>query len=623
MEWMPSSGSSSFSSRSRFSDNREEISDPNNRRRTEGELERFLDQRITSYGGTADTAAVSDTDIEVMLDEGGQIRFPLVNSSSPQNSNAPFTDDDEEQQMRRALRLFDEAVEATVREETGFTVDDEVEYEEDVDVDDGDSSEDVATQGAEAITQLTRRLRCLFACLTWPIVPLGGIVLLAFIWVAMAYVREFRTPCSSPLKAYAVMSTCLFLYTPNHTAVKLRLFSYSRQRDGPIRPRSVRMYDQLYHTVCIFYVCYGRSLMQACRDSLVPIPNDIIQTNSYEGQTLTILTNMFVEAQAASGGMMSSCEVTCPQLYQATSVFVSVLQLLFVTLVLPLVCLPCIYVYIIRRATVAATLANLHGGSNNSDDEGELEDLLREGTIPRRSRRQRQRYTAKDIMDGLDTIRLIRHNKKGIEAAAGGGDDCDEEVEVRIVTISRGKHISDNDQETIDPPRHLHVKECCICMGDFEIYDDDDDGNSDNNGTDDDGVTGSSYQRDVERGQAIDGAENSSEPPSLFRQNSDDQGISPGEEMDQIVLTKCGHVFHKSCMGGWIGGQWQSDQQESTTDRRRHRARRKCCPLCRQNLTPPRSARVDATSASPSPAAVDNFDETSSPAVSGNLTDVV
>jgi hypothetical protein len=357
--------------------------------------------------------------------------------------------------------------------------------------------------------------------------------------------------------------------------------------------------------------------MQACRDSLVPIPNDIIQTNSYEGQTLTILTNMFVEAQAASGGMMSSCEVTCPQLYQATSVFVSVLQLLFVTLVLPLVCLPCIYVYIIRRATAAATLANLNGGS---DDEGDLEDLLREGTITRRSRRQRQRYryTAKDIMDGLDIIRLIRHNKKDVETAAG--DDCDEEVEVRIVTILSGKHSSDNDEETIDPPRHLHVKECCICMGDFEIYNDD--GNNDNNGTDDDGVTRSCDQRDYEREHMIDATENSSELPPLLRQNNrDDQGISPGEEMDQIVLTKCGHVFHKSCMGGWIGGQWQSDQQESATDRRRHRARRKCCPLCRQDLTPPRSARVDATLASPSPAVVDNFDETPSPVVSGNLTD--
>eukprot|EP00978_Attheya_sp_CCMP212_P042782 scaffold266814_cov56-Attheya_sp.AAC.3 len=89
-------------------------------------------------------------------------------------------------------------------------------------------------------------------------------------------------------------------------------------------------------------------------------------------------------------------------------------------------------------------------------------------------------------------------------------------------------------------------------MGDFEIYDDD--SNSDNDRTDDDGVTESSYQRDVEREQTIDAAENASELLPLFRQNRDDQGISPGEEMDQIVLTKCGHVFHKSCISGWIGG---------------------------------------------------------------------
>ena len=51
-------------------------------------------------------------------------------------------------------------------------------------------------------------------------------------------------------------------------------------------------------------------------------------------------------------------------------------------------------------------------------------------------------------------------------------------------------------------------------------------------------------------------------------------------EDEAMVRTKCGHIFHKKCLAGWIGGRW--DPQ----DRRRRRARRTNCPLCREELKP-------------------------------------
>ena len=44
--------------------------------------------------------------------------------------------------------------------------------------------EDTSRDGA--IGTLTRRLRCLFSTITWPIVPLGTIVALALLWVLYA-----------------------------------------------------------------------------------------------------------------------------------------------------------------------------------------------------------------------------------------------------------------------------------------------------------------------------------------------------------------------------------------------------------------------------------------------------
>ena len=117
-----------------------------------------------------------------------------------------------------------------------------------------------------SVTQLTRRLRCLFRTLTSPIIPLATILAVALLWVLYAaFVLDLRKSCSRPLHGYAIISLVTVTYATFHSHVRNYLFSYSPERDGPPRPIAVRMYDQLYHTLCILYVYGGVTLIEACR----------------------------------------------------------------------------------------------------------------------------------------------------------------------------------------------------------------------------------------------------------------------------------------------------------------------------------------------------------------------
>ena len=51
---------------------------------------------------------------------------------------------------------------------------------------------------------------------------------------------------------------------------------------------------------------------------------------------------------------LNSCAATCPNLYQALSVYVAMLEMFTFALILPLLFLPCIYLWFLRRATAEA-----------------------------------------------------------------------------------------------------------------------------------------------------------------------------------------------------------------------------------------------------------------------------
>jgi hypothetical protein len=84
------------------------------------------------------------------------------------------------------------------------------------------------------------------------------------------------------------------------------------------------------------------------------------------------------------------------------------------------------------------------------------------------------------------------------------------------------------------------TRECCICLSEFEHF----------------------------SGQLDNNADTSVDKYSSLQ--------------NPIVETKCGHFFHKKCIGGWIVGErWKEAMYEGNSD---CRARSQFCPLCREDL---------------------------------------
>jgi hypothetical protein len=389
-----------------------------------------------------------------------------------------------------------------------------------------EASSATTDQGEEnrdgAIGTLTRRLRCLFSTITWPIVPLGTIVALALLWVLYAASSlDLRRSCSHPLHWYALASLILVAYIPHHAQVRSHIFQYIRERDGPIRPTRVRMYDQFFHTVCLLYVYTGVTLIQTCREDLVgnESVSDIINAE---------------DMQIPKDVPLNTCAATCPNLYQALSVYVATLEMFTFALILPLLFLPCIYLWFLRRATAEAeAFAQLQ------DRLQEEEALLSNGGV-----------TAKEILDSLENVKLV--SRRQTDAAAG--DNADRQVWL-LPSSATDASIGMNSD----------VKECCICMSDFPVQD----------------------EADLEDGLLFD--ETAEEETS-----KDPAAAAPGNLAERgIVRTKCGHIFHKECLSGWVGGRWQMNpqttneqQQDENQAERRRRARQTCCPLCREDLRP-------------------------------------
>ena len=338
----------------------------------------------------------------------------------------------------------------------------------------------------ETIPNVTRRLRCLFATITWPIVPLGTLVSLGLLWVLYAaFVSDMRAQCSHPLHGYAVASLVIVIYAPYHGHVRSFLFRYSRERDGPIRPARVRLYDQLFHTFCVLYVYGGVTLLQTCKEDF----GDHNMAQDIDGKGNS--TRAFIPE------LLNTCEQTCPSVFQALQVYVTLLEFFTLSLLLPLLFLPCIYLYILRRASDG------NGTLQQLQERLEDEDFLGHNT----------RLTAQELMDSLESVQLISHGGlKLLSLVERQPEDKEDEHDDKIISDT--------------------MKECCICMNAFEVR-----------------------EHDVEA------------------------PVEVGDD-EAMVRTKCGHIFHKKCLAGWIGGRW--DPQ----DRRRWRARRTNCPLCRQDLKP-------------------------------------
>jgi len=371
------------------------------------------------------------------------------------------------------------------------------------------------------IIDLTNRLRYLFACLTVPIFPLG---ILLFILLARvlycAFVKDIAHTCSHPLKLYAILSFTLSSYFPQHKRVKTFLFGYNRERDGPVRPRSVRIYDQLFHLLVLNYVYFGMILVQSCKDD-TPTSDD-----GLTGEDLQLV---------------STCEATCPFLYGATCSYVLILQVLVIVFLLPLVCLPFIYLWIVRRVTTEeawARFGRVAAGEDAEDESGGV--------------------TAKEILEQMNEVVLVQISG--------------EEGLIKVVQRISGNNNDQGEGRTVNNGEHqvlewTLVKDCCICQDEFDVSDDTALAQEPRNGID--AAPDLAYPWSFPA--------NSAPPPSMLQTPQADP------QKDMIVQTKCGHLFHKECIEPWICGPWGEDESSRTLNRR---AARKCCPLCRRDLAP-------------------------------------
>lgn len=308
----------------------------------------------------------------------------------------------------------------------------------------------------------TNRLRYVFFALYLPSIPLSG--LLALILFKLTLVAITSSQCSHSLREFTFVSIIILAYGPYHKRVKRYLFDYDRLRDGNQRPRSVRLYDQVFYWCWIMYLYYDMTLAQLCQDDTSLIDNQAIST----------------------------CETTCGELYTWFQRFDFVLRIFIINMVLPLVTIPFVYCWILRR------VGSIGPRPGN--------DFLAGDTL------------VKDVMDGLHEVKLFFVN--------------DETTGVGKVRV-RGK----NNTQTWSGTKLFDkeaLRECCICMTEFQIED-----------------------------------------VSNLSKEEGDSMID-----DCIVETRCGHHFHKSCLGHWIGGEnWELAITDDA------RARRKCCPLCRKDLT--------------------------------------
>ena len=358
---------------------------------------------------------------------------------------------------------------------------------------------------------LTNRLRILFFTITLPIIPLSIILTLLTIQLFFASLTSPSCGTNHPLKLYTFVTILMTMYTPNHKSIRSWLFNYDQNRDGTVRPRGVRLYDHCFHMICVLFVYYGMVVVQSCKD-------DVVNDNG-------------------SIGTESICTISCPEFYNAMQRYVFVLEILFVVFILPVLCLPFVYFWIIRRLRTEEAWLRFGAAVNNNGNLGGSGDDDRI-------------VYAKEVMKEWKDVILVpvRETLEGLRGC--GSYDNDSGVRISKSESFQQVRVIEKELFNIDDPEDTNrnwnvkdwdtVKDCCICMTEFGtnnlLYPDNENGEESNN-------------NDLE-----------------------------------IIQTKCGHLFHKQCISGWIGGNWSDDVSISSTTR--VRAQRRRCPLCREDLAP-------------------------------------
>lgn len=330
-----------------------------------------------------------------------------------------------------------------------------------------------------------------------------------------------------------------------------------------VRPRVVRIYDQCFHLLAILYVYYGTVLLKACQDDMMDVTTSMYPTTSMEGgggiqgngnQNHNDMASDAMGIMNTTNTTMteSTCAYSCPELFDSMQRFVFMLKIFVIVLLLPLVCLPFIYVWILRRINTEEAWLTFGRENNGNGGDGSgngkvvlaseiMEELKDVVLVPLRDGVSHGSFDneKEEKIDGVGTSTNTMLKKVRIVDKSLLGNDhktdpsCHNEEDPLLISSRQG---DDYDSQTKEWDT---TKDCCICMCEFDLYD--------------------------ESGTA--------------NKNGDTKSSSK-----DIVQTRCGHIFHKSCIGSWIGGNWNEElnRLESTTSR----ALRHGCPLCRADLSP-------------------------------------
>jgi hypothetical protein len=342
-------------------------------------------------------------------------------------------------------------------------------------------SQSTLTPREQDILVLMNKLRCCLALITWPILPLGFLTTLALIWFVSSALNDYfginkdSNPCAphTPIMAYAWTSQAMILYIPWHYPIRQRIAVCFRGSSESLTvTRTIQCFDRIAHAASMVYVAVGLSIWKTCR-----IQND------------------------------SSCRASCPAVTRAFDMYAPLLGLFTVAAILPLMCLPCIYLWFVRQATSivpdAETLAVLRQRWDPTwqpdDVSGVDNDLL-------------QSPSSYQVLQNLREVRIQRRQ-------------ADRTLLVTAVDVEDGFVLP----ETMAHPHGLAADlECCICMSRFEVVD--------------------GFDCLSSNSRSDSTALSNDELPFSSTPNKD-------PDRESIVQTiACGHLFHKRCLTNWIVG---------------------------------------------------------------------
>ena len=153
------------------------------------------------------------------------------------------------------------------------------------------------------------------------------------------------TPCAQPLHIYAYLSVFLVVYMYFHRTIRTWLLTRSlRHRPSPasqqqqqqyIVPFVQQRYDQIIYSLIIVYICVGLSFVQSCRNNSIEHPYSSDDDVHWQ--------------ESSSSSSLSVCQETCPYMIQALTIYISMIELTILAYIIPMLCLPCIYFYLLRH----------------------------------------------------------------------------------------------------------------------------------------------------------------------------------------------------------------------------------------------------------------------------------